>query len=95
MRKTILLFATLLMLGAGCSERVPPPPPDETPNSNQENCEISGGKLVVQPPDFSELEPDEHVGLEAICACPEGYAPDPADFCLDAQGRPGGEMAPK
>ncbi len=27
------------------------------------------------------------------CACPEGFAPDPAGFCLDAQGKPGGEMA--
>ena len=27
------------------------------------------------------------------CACSEGFAPDPAGFCLDAQGKPGGEMA--
>ena len=78
MRKTLILFATLLMLGAGCAERVPPPPPDETPDSNPENCEMSGGKIV-----------------EGFCSCPEGYAPDPADFCLDAEGVPGGEMSPE
>ncbi len=29
------------------------------------------------------------------CACPENFFVDPAGFCLDAQGRPGGAMAPK
>lgn len=31
--------------------------------------------------------------VEGFCECPEGYAPDPADFCLDAAGKPGGAMA--
>lgn len=31
--------------------------------------------------------------VEGFCECPEGYAPDPADFCLDASGKPGGAMA--
>ena len=30
--------------------------------------------------------------VEGFCECPEGYAPDPADFCLDASGKPGGSM---
>ena len=77
--RTLFLFATILMIGAGCAQRVPEAPPDLTPDSNQPNCERSGGALDA----------------EGFCACPEGYAPDPADFCLDAQGRPGGEMAPK
>ncbi len=29
-----------------------------------------------------------------VCACPERYAPDPAGFCVDAQGKPGGELRP-
>lgn len=33
--------------------------------------------------------------LAGVCACPEGYAADPADFCLDAAGTPGGEMKPE
>lgn len=30
---------------------------------------------------------------EGFCECPEGFTPDPADFCLDASGKPGGSMA--
>jgi hypothetical protein len=78
MRRTLLLFATLLMLGAGCAQRVPAPPPDDTPNANPSNCEKSGGT----------------VDDEGYCVCPEGYMPDPADFCLDPKGVPGGEMKP-
>jgi hypothetical protein len=78
MRRTLLLFATLLMLGAGCAPRVPEPVADDTPNANLTNCEKSGGAL----------------GEDGYCQCPEGYMPDPADFCLDAQGVPGGEMRP-
>jgi len=77
MRKSILLFATILMLGAGCAQRVPETVVDDTPDSNPGNCEISGGKIVG-----------------GFCECPEGYTPDPADFCLDAEGVPGGEMKP-
>lgn len=76
--RIIILFAALLALGAGCAPRVPEPPPDDTPNYNQENCEKSGGSL----------------GEDGYCACPDGYMPDPADFCLDAAGKPGGSMKP-
>jgi len=78
MRRTLFLLATLLMLGAGCAQRVPETPADDTPNANLSNCEKSGGALDA----------------DGYCACPEGYAPDPADFCLDAKGVPGGEMKP-
>lgn len=27
------------------------------------------------------------------CVCPDGMFDDPAGFCIDAQGRPGGAMA--
>lgn len=26
------------------------------------------------------------------CACPDGYFADPAGFCIDPQGKPGGAM---
>ena len=78
MRRTILLFGLLLALGAGCAPRVPPPPVDDTPESNAENCVASGGAI-----------------LDGVCACPDGYAADPADFCLDAFGKPGGSMKPQ
>jgi hypothetical protein len=77
--RILFLLSILLTLGAGCAPRVPEPVADDTPNSNASNCERSGGTLDA----------------EGFCACPEGYAPDPADFCTDPQGRPGGEMAPK
>ena len=76
--RTIFLFSLLLLLGAGCAQRVPAPPPDETPNSNPGNCEASGGAVI-----------------DGFCACPDGYMPDPADFCLDAAGKPGGSMKPE
>lgn len=75
--RTLLLIAMFLALGAGCAPRVPAPAPDDTPNSNPENCTASGGTIV-----------------EGWCECPEGYAPDPAGFCLDATGIPGGSMSP-
>ena len=78
MRRTLLLFSVLLLLGTGCAPRVPEPADDDTPNSNRSNCEESGGAL----------------GQDGYCECPEGYMPDPADFCLDAHGVPGGEMKP-
>ncbi|MEK7545950.1 MAG: hypothetical protein AAB554_02630 [Patescibacteria group bacterium] len=76
--RTMLLFAMLLTLGAGCSQQAPSVPIDDTPESNAENCAASGGAL-----------------LEGVCVCPEGYAADPADFCLDASGVPGGTMKTK
>lgn len=33
--------------------------------------------------------------LDGVCVCPEGYMADPADFCLDAEGKPGGSMKPE
>jgi hypothetical protein len=33
--------------------------------------------------------------LDGGCVCPDGYMPDPADFCLDAAGVPGGDMKPE
>ncbi len=82
MRRTILLFTAVLMLGAGClpAGRQAPSafPIDDTPESNPQNCEISGGTI-----------------LDGVCTCPEGYSADPADFCLDAEGVPGGEMKPE
>lgn len=30
--------------------------------------------------------------VEGICECPDGYFPDPADFCLDSAGVPGGNQ---
>jgi len=32
--------------------------------------------------------------VDGYCECPEGLAPDPADFCLDSEGVPGGSMSP-
>ncbi|WKZ28567.1 MAG: hypothetical protein QY323_03430 [Patescibacteria group bacterium] len=28
------------------------------------------------------------------CDCPEGFFEDPAGFCIDLQGKPGGSMRP-
>lgn len=33
--------------------------------------------------------------VDGYCECPDGYLPDPADFCLDASGTPGGSMKPE
>ena len=33
--------------------------------------------------------------LAGVCACPDGTMADPADFCLDANGVPGGKMKPR
>ena len=30
--------------------------------------------------------------VEGFCECPDGYAPDPADFCLDAEGKAGARI---
>ena len=52
---------------------------------------------VDDTPDYN-LENCEKSGgavVDGLCACPEGYMPDPADFCLDAAGVPGGEMKPE
>lgn len=78
MRRTIILSALLISLGAGCAPRVPEAPVDDTPESNAENCVASGGAI-----------------LAGVCTCPEGFMADPADFCLDASGKPGGTMRPE
>lgn len=75
--RTLILLATLVMLGAGCAPRTPEPVIDDTPNANPENCTMSGGRVV-----------------DGFCECTAGYLPDPADFCLDENGLPGGDMAP-
>lgn len=56
---------------------------------------------VPAPPvdDTPESNPENCVAsggalADGVCVCPEGYAADPADFCLDAQGVPGGTMKP-
>lgn len=80
--RTLFLSALLLTLGAGC---VPAPPPAQTV------------PLEGVAPHANEANCVKSGGAVAggECECPENYAPDPAGFCLDAQGRPGGEMAPK
>jgi len=30
--------------------------------------------------------------VDGYCECPEGYLPDPADFCLDAEGKAGARI---
>lgn len=78
LKRTTLLFAALLLAGAGClSSPAPQIPEDATPHVNESNCTRSGGSVDG---DF--------------CACPDGFDMDPAGFCLDAQGHAGGEMAP-
>ncbi|HJV32842.1 MAG TPA: hypothetical protein VJ694_02330 [Patescibacteria group bacterium] len=56
---------------------------------------------VAAPPvdDTPESNPENCAAsggsiLDGVCVCPEGYMADPADFCLDAQGVPGGTMKP-
>lgn len=74
--RTILLFASLLVIGAGCAPQdAAAPIPDATPDVNEANCLRSGGAVEA-----------------GACFCPDGFAIDPAGFCLDAAGKPGGEM---
>lgn len=44
--RTLALFATLLLLGAGCAPSASAPIADDTPNSNPQNCESSGGTII-------------------------------------------------
>jgi hypothetical protein len=73
-----ILLLSVLLLLGAGCAQAPAAPADDTPNGNKDNCERSGGAIDA----------------EGFCLCPDGYAPDPADFCLDAQGAPGGAMKP-
>lgn len=72
-----LLLATLLLIGAGCAPETDVAPPVDETPYVNEDNCTGSGGAVV----------------EGYCECPEAFAPDPAGFCLDAQGRPGGPMA--
>lgn len=77
--RTIFLFALLVTLGAGCLSKAPEAAPQDSTPGVNEVNCVKSGGAVVGD----------------SCECAENYAPDPAGFCTDAEGRPGGEMAPK
>lgn len=82
MKKIPLAIVSLLfLLGAGCTALIPSAPsvPVDATPGVNEENCAKSGGTV----DGNE------------CVCPEAYEMDPAGFCLDAQGRPGGEMTPK
>lgn len=83
MRKTLFLSVLLVTLGAGCAPAKPPA---------QEPVPLEG-----VAPHANEANCTKSGGsiVDSYCECPDAYAPDPAGFCLDAKGQPGGEMAPK
>ena len=80
--RTLILLALLVTLGAGCA-----PPQAPSPSVPLEGV----------APHANEGNCTKSGGKieNGDCVCPAGYDTDPAGFCLDAQGRPGGEMAPK
>lgn len=62
---------------------------------------MGAGCAPSAPTPLSDIAPHAHPEncrksggaiVEGFCECPDGYAPDPANFCLDARGAPGGEM---
>lgn len=77
-KKLSLLAASFALLGVGCLSTTPeePMPPQDATPGVNEENCAASGGTV-----------DGNA-----CACPEGFAEDPAGFCLDAGGRPGGEM---
>lgn len=77
--KTFFLSGILiLLLGAGCVSSSQPEIAEDPTPGVNEENCVKSGGTV---------EGD-------ACACPENYAQDPAGFCLDAQGKPGGDMRP-
>ncbi len=81
----LFAFALVALLGAGCAPSVSREPATGT---------------VIQydaTPGVNEANCTKSGGRAKgdACVCPPGYDPDPAGFCLDAHGRPGGAMAPK
>ena len=83
--RTLILSAALALLGAGCLpvRQAPPSAPAAAP--------------AEATPYVNEANCRNSGGTVDgdACDCPGLYAPDPAGFCLDPQGRPGGSMAPK
>lgn len=79
--RTLFLLALLITLGAGCVS-----PQAQTPNVAQDFT------LGVNEDNCTK---SGGTVADGACECPENDAPDPAGFCLDERGRPGGEMAPK
>ena len=77
-------FAALVLVGAGCVASAPAAP-------------SATGSATDATPYVNEANCRNSGGTVDgdSCDCPDGYAPDPAGFCLDAQRRPGGSMAPK
>ncbi|MFA5854127.1 MAG: hypothetical protein WC866_03490 [Patescibacteria group bacterium] len=78
--KNIFLFGIIfLLMGAGCATT--PAQPEFVEDATpgvNEENCVKSGGVVE----------------DNACACPENYVQDPAGFCLDVQGKPGGEMRP-
>lgn len=78
MKKIFLPGILALLLGAGCLSSGQPEFAEDATPGVNEENCVKSGGAV---------EGD-------ACMCPEAYAQDPAGFCLDAQGKPGGAMRP-
>ncbi len=77
--RTFFLAALLVMLGAGCAAPKPPAPAQGVEDATPHVNEENCAKSG------GTVDGD-------ACDCPAGYDPDPAGFCLDAQGHPGASI---
>lgn len=71
-----LILAVAAALGSGCAPPSAGPPPADATPGVNEANCLRSGGTVQGD----------------ACVCPEGFAADPAGFCLDASGKPGGGM---
>lgn len=78
MKKLFLFGIIFVLMGAGCATAPQPEFVEDATLGVNEENCVKSGGAVEG--DF--------------CACPENYVQDPAGFCLDMQGKPGGEMRP-
>ncbi len=76
MKKYFLLASLCLLLGAGCAPTAEQSIPEDATPGVNEDNCTRSGGLIDGD----------------ACACPDGYFDDPAGFCIDAQGKPGGSM---
>lgn len=88
MKKLFLASVVLVLLGAGCA--APSAPPSANPQPHFQGPDVPLTEAVRENCLNTGGTPKED-----FCDCPDGDHDDPAGFCLDAQGKPGGSTKPE